>query len=79
MPWYGDRLVTRFTMVVILKCVEILNYYVVYQEQINSEKEIIFVVKRGEGWGRGNWMKAVKIYKFSVIRQISTREVMKNR
>ena len=44
-----------------------------------TEKEIIFVVTRGEGWGRGNWMKAVKIYKFSVIRQISTREVMNSR
>ena len=43
------------------------------------EKEIIFVVTRGECWGKGNWMKAVKRCKFPVIRQISTRDVISNR
>ena len=42
------------------------------------DKEIRFVVTRGRGWGRGNWMKAVKMYKLPVIRQISTRDIMCN-
>ena len=44
-----------------------------------TEKEIRFMVtKDGGGEQRVNWMKAVKRYKLSVIRQISTRDVIYN-
>ena len=32
MPLYGDGLVIRLIVVIILKCIEILNHYVVHQE-----------------------------------------------
>ena len=54
-------MVTKLTVVIILKCIEILNHYVVkeeltvlqvnYTSKINKliEKEIIFMVIRGRG------------------------------
>ena len=56
---------TRLILVIILKCVEISNHYIVYQKltqccrsiilqkQTNNliEKEVRFVVTRGRGWG----------------------------
>ena len=42
------------------------------------EKEIRFVVLEAMGDGRKYWRKVVKRYKLSVIRYISTRDVMYN-
>ena len=36
--------------------------------KILIEKEIIFVVTRGRGLWEGNWMKAIKRRKLSVVR-----------
>ena len=40
------------------------------QKQANKliEKEIRFVVTRGEGWRRGNWRKTIKRHKFPAVR-----------
>ena len=50
-----------------------------YTSKINKHtpKEIRCVIMRGSV-GRGNWMKAVKMYKLSIIRQTSPRNVMYN-
>ena len=42
------------------------------------EKEIRLVVTRGREWGTGNRRKMVKRLSFSVIRLISTRDIMYN-
>ena len=74
-------MVTRLIMVIILKCIEIFNHYVVYQEltmccrssmpqkQTNSQKKRSDLWLPEGGWGgRGNWMNVVKRYKLPVIR-----------
>ena len=45
-----------------------VNYTSNKQTNEFIEKEIRFVVTRGKGGGRGNWMKIVKRYKLPVIR-----------
>ena len=79
MSLYGDGLVIRLIVVINLKCIEILNYYVVHQEltvlQVNytsetnklTEKETTFVVTRAKGRGRGNWTKVVEGKELPVI------------
>ena len=42
-------------------------------------KEVSSAVTRGRGWGRGNWMKAIKRYILPVIRQVSTKNEMYNK
>lgn len=42
------------------------------------EKKVDLWLPEAEGRERGNRMKAVKMYQLSVIRQISTRNVMCN-
>ena len=50
-----------------------------YTSKINKHtpKEIRCVIIRGSV-GRGNWMKAVKMYKLSATRSIRTRDIMYN-
>lgn len=62
-----------------LCCVREITYCcksITLPKQTNSEKEIGFVVTRGGGRGWGNWIKVVKKYKFPVIRQVSTTDIM---
>ena len=75
-------MVTRLIVVIIFKCLEILNHYVVYQELIQccrsiklqkptkklTEKEVGSVVPGGKGGGTGNWMQVAKRYKLPVRR-----------
>ena len=64
---------------IILKCIGILNHYACNRNQHSVvgqlyfknkliEKDIRFVITRGRSGGRGNWMKAVKMYKLPIIR-----------
>ena len=52
---------------------------VYYTSKTNKpiEKEIRFAVTRAvDKWARGNWMEVGKRYKLTVIRQISSRNIM---
>ena len=74
-------MVNRHIIVIILKCIEILNSYVVYQELIKFcrstilQKQIKLQKKKSELRllkagirGSGNWMKALKRYNLPVVR-----------
>ena len=76
----------------VLKCTEILNHYVVYQEltqccrpivlqkQTNEviEKEIRFVVTISWGWGKGELDEGSQKVPISIYKINSTRGVMYN-
>ena len=76
------NMVTWLIMVIILKCIEISNHYVVHQELKQCCRSIILqkrtnksLKKRSDLWlpeagarGRRNWIKVVKRYQLPVIR-----------
>lgn len=80
-------MVTRLTVVIILKCIETANHYVVYQELTQCCRSIIlqrqsssykkrsdlWLAEVGCGGGGIGWM--VKSYKLSARRQIMTSYV----
>ena len=79
-PLCGN-MITGLSVVIVLKCIEIWNHCVVYQEltqccrslyfknkQTHRNRDWVCGYQRWGMWGKGNWMKVVKMYKLAVIR-----------